>query len=79
MLCIPLTRRIMLAGVPQDALMWMFVGGYVIFMTKVYVLLPGLGLFFLAVRALYARDEWVVFCWPSHARAVVNRRIDLHV
>jgi type IV secretory pathway VirB3-like protein len=77
--CEPLTRRIMNAGVPQDALMWLFIGGYMAMVLKIYVLLPVVAVAYLLLRALYARDEWAVALWLEHARAVWHGRVDLSV
>lgn len=71
-LCRPLTRRIMLGGVPFEALMILIFSGMQILNFKIYAFLVVLPVVWWLLKTLYARDEWGVGAWLDHARSVTQ-------
>lgn len=73
-LCQPLTRRLMLGGIPSTAAVGLFALGMELVLWRLYLLLPLLGVLFVALRQLYARDEWGPTLLLDHLRAVLYQR-----
>lgn len=77
--CRPMTHRIMMAGVPFEALMILVFAGMQLINFGAFELLVALPVAWWGMRALYRRDEWGVGAWLDHVRAVTQKTTRLEV
>ena len=71
-LCQPLTRRVMMAGVPFEGWAGLFLLGTQLFNFRAYALLILVPLIWWGLRELYRVDEHAISAWLDHVRAVLH-------
>lgn len=77
--CRPLTRRLMMVGVPAETFLGLLGLCMQCVAFKLYVCVPVVLLLFFVLRQVYAHDQWVIAAWRIHIRMVMQQRTELEV
>ncbi len=75
----PLTRRTMFGGVPFTLSVGLGFVAFQLFALRLYAFLFLPMLAFIALRAVYKRDEWALGAWIDHVLDVIGRATTLDV
>lgn len=77
--CRPLTKRIMVVGVPSNTFFGLLLTVIYLMFLRLYVCLPLVVVGFIVLRRLYAYDPWAVAAFLTHLRMVARQDTELEV
>lgn len=77
--CRPLTKRLMIVGVPSNTFFGLLMTAMYLITLRLYVCLPLFVVGFVILRRIYAHDQWAMAGFLNHFRMVAKNRTELEV